>query len=837
MMLFIVTAAITLLQRSTFAAEFRPPAVPLVTSDPYLSIWSEADRLTDDTTRHWTHHPQSLVSLINIDGKAYRIMGNDPADTPALPQTSLKVLPTRSIYQFANDQVHVTLTFMSPALPTDINVLTWPLTYITWQVKSVDGASHKVSLYYSASSEMAVNSVDEKVDWARKEMGNLTALRVGTAEQPILGMAGDDTRINWGYAYVAAPTDQAVSSIGGNDTLLNAFITDGRITNQIDDRMPRAVNDDQPVMAFDFNLGAVGSATVSRQVITAYDEIYSIKFFGENLRPYWRRNGATPSTLLPEASKDYPALLHRCELFDQELMKDMTTVGGEKYAQICALAYRQCLAGTGIAADSNKQPLLFTKENTSNGDIATVDVIFPMEPVFVFLSPTLAKAALVADLNYAVSGRWKWPCAPHDLGTYPIVRGTDDGGEAMPVEESGNILILCDAIAKEEGNANFASHWWSTLTKWAKFLEQYGLDPEDQLCTDDFMGHLAHNANLSVKAIIALAAYGDMCRMRGDVVNAKKYTDMARKDAQHWIKASDDVNHSRLAFDKPGTWSQKYNLVWDQILGLHVFPPSVAAKEIAFYKTVLQPYGVPLDSRTHLTKTDWSIWSASMATTKADFETLVDPIYSYLNETTARSPLMDSYMTDDIHSDGMHARPVVGGLFIRMLTVPDMWKKWAGKDPPKPVMKVIVPTAVQKPAKWKYTTDQPGDDWYKPSYDDSSWQSGLSLFGNGGPAPAIHTPWTSSDIWIRRTFTMPSGTFHHLIFDVYHDEDVQIYVNGVFAGYEAGYVTAYGPIEIKPDALALLKPGAKITLAAHCHQTTGGQGIDIGLADLITKKK
>src|SRR5580693_6756789 len=163
----------------SLAQNFRPPSVPLVTFDPYLSIWSAADHLTDRPTQHWTRRQHSLVSLIRVDGATYRLMGNEPVSVPALPQTGLQVTPTRSIYEFENEKIHVTLTFMRPALPDDLDAMALPLSYITWQVRSTDGQEHAVELYDSASSELVVNKNEEKVAWAREPAGKLTALRVG----------------------------------------------------------------------------------------------------------------------------------------------------------------------------------------------------------------------------------------------------------------------------------------------------------------------------------------------------------------------------------------------------------------------------------------------------------------------------------------------------------------------------------------------------------------------------------------------------------------------------------------------------------------------------------
>ncbi len=831
------------------APQFRPPSVPLVASDPYLSVWSPADHLNDAGTQHWTHHPASLVSLIRVDGKAYRLMGYDPTDVPAFPQTSVKVTATRSIYEFEDSAVHTTLTFMTPSLPHDLNVLARPVTYLTWSVKSVDGRPHAVSIYDSTSSELAVNTPDQAVTWQRETMGPLTALRVGTAAQTLLRPAGDDARIDWGYAYAAAPTADAKGAVGSDADLLASYVKNGTLPAADDTRKPRPVSDAMPVLAFTFDLGSIGAAPVSRHLMVGYDEIYNIKLAGQKLRPYWRRNGTTPEAMFQSAEKDYPRLETRCAEFDDSLTADATEAGGARYAQMLALAYRECLAGNGLSVDAHGQPLLFTKENTSNGDIATVDVIFPQDPMLILLSPTLAKASIAPVLAYAASPVWKFPNSPHDLGTYPLASASGDPGEAMVVEESGNMLILCDAISQEDGDAKFAGAYWPILTQWASFLAQYGLDPGDQLCTDDFMGHLAHNANLSIKAIVALGAYGDMCKMRGDMAGYQKYSALAKRDANHWIAVADTGDNkgkaSLLAFDKPNTWSQKYNLVWDQILGLNLFPISVRDSEVAYYKTVMQPYGVPLDSRTHQTKADWSVWSATLATKPADFQTIVSPIYDYLNQTTVRDPLADGYTADDLHSNFFHARPVVGGLFIKMLDDKATWAKWSHGDkvaaadwaplPAAPTATYLLANSQKSPTSWRYVTaaSKPADDWAKPDFDDGAWKTGNAPFANNPPGGIpTGTKWTDSDIWMRRKVTLPAGDYKNLAFLVYHDEDVEIYVNGVLAAEDGGYNSSYDALEVTPAAAALLKPGATVTIAVHVHQTIGGQGIDLGLASL-----
>jgi hypothetical protein len=417
-----------------------------------------------------------------------------------------------------------------------------------------------------------------------------------------------------------------------------------------------------------------------------YDDEYGIESMKKPLRPWWKRDGQTSAAMLSAANADYAKLKVTCEKFDADLMADLAKAGGAEYARMCALAYRQCLAAHKlVASEDGKTPLLFSKENFSNGCIDTVDVTYPSGPFFLLFNPTLLKGQLTPILDYAqVSGRWKFPFAPHDLGQYPKANGQVYGGgekneaNQMPVEESGNLLILIAALAKIEGNADYAKTYWPTLSKWAEYLKDKGLDPENQLCTDDFAGHLAHNTNLSLKAIVALAGYAKLAETLGQKGEAATYLAAAKEMAAKWQRMAADGDHYRLTFDKAGTWSQKYNLVWDKLLGYDLFPKDVAGKEIAYYKTRLNKYGLPLDNRKTYTKLDWIVWTATMAGDDADFRAIVAPSYVWLNETTSRVPMTDWYDTVSGKQSGFQARSVVGGLFIKMLADEATWRKYAG---------------------------------------------------------------------------------------------------------------------------------------------------------------
>ena len=673
--------AVLCLNVTSAICQERAPATPLIAHDPYFSIWSTTDRLTDSDTTHWTGSPQPLGGIARIDGKPYRFMGSHPESVPAMQQTGRTITSTHTHYEFRQSGVTLEFTFFTPAIMSDLDVLSRPVTYLTWKAKTTDGGTHQVSVLLDVDPVIAVNDSSQRVVTLRNQTSLLNVLSVGSRDQNILNRSGDDVRIDWGYFHLAVPKDEdSRTAITPHPT--EDFANGGKLSTSDSMGMPQPASSEGPHLAAVLNFGTVGVETVARHLLVSYTEGYAIQYLERNLRPYWQRNNMSVEEMLDLAEVQYPVLEIRGKSLDEQLAADLTKTGGEHYAALGILAYRQTLAAHKLVVDVNGDPMLFAKENFSNGCIATVDVLYPSAPFFLFFQPKLLEAQLRPVLEYASLARWKFPFSPHDLGQYPLANGQVYGGgekteeDQMPVEESGNMLILADALARAEGNALLAEHYWPQLTKWAEYLKEKGLDPENQLTTDDFAGHVAHNANLSIKAIDALAAYADLAHLLNHESLANDYNATAKAMAAKWAGMAQEGDHYKLAFNSPGTWSQKYNLVWDVVLGYNLFPKSVRDAEVTYYMTKINRYGLPLDSRADYTKLDWSLWTATLTSSPEQFNALMDPIYKWINETPSRVPLTDWYDTKTGKQVGFQARSVVGGVFIKALSNHQLTAKW-----------------------------------------------------------------------------------------------------------------------------------------------------------------
>tara|TARA_R110002033_G_scaffold56090_3_gene105013 strand:- start:128447 stop:130957 length:2511 start_codon:yes stop_codon:yes gene_type:complete len=574
-------------------------------------------------------------------------------------QTSVTSNAMQTIYTFNCEGTALTATFTSPLFLDDLDLLARPVSYLSVDVKFEDGKQHETQLYLGAATAFAVNTPNQEVEVETMNVPGMKVLKAGTTSQPVLEKKGDILRIDWGYFYMAATSGNTTTSVSSINEVMGAFTGNN---SQINETKSSGRN----LMLNTVTDYGSTSKNINQVYMLGYDELYSINYFGDQLKPWWKKDGNEMVQLLETAKNDYTSIIDRVKTFDKQIYSDAQKAGGSAYADICVLAYRQSIAAHTLVEAPNGNLLWLSKENNSNGSINTVDLTYPSAPLFLLYNPELQKGQMNGIFYYSESGKWKKPFAAHDLGTYPIATG-QTYGEDMPIEEAGNMVILTLAIAQQEGNADYAKAHWETLSIWSEYLLREGFDPANQLSTDDFSGHLARNANLSIKAILAIASYGKLAGMLNDVETEKKYIDAAKNMAKKWVELAKDGDHYTLAFEQPGTWSQKYNLVWDSILDLNIFPKEVAEQEINFYLTKQNKYGLPLDSRESYSKSDWILWTATLTETEEDFKAIVEPVWHFANDTPDRVPLSDWHWTIDGKQRGFKARSVVAGYYLKML--------------------------------------------------------------------------------------------------------------------------------------------------------------------------
>lgn len=646
----------------------RAASIPLVLHDPYFSIWSSADHLYDADPVHWCGKRQQLRGYVTVDGVVYSFLG-DREFHEAIPQKSVNVTAASTVYEFENEKIILTVKFTSPLLLDDFTLVSRPCTYIDFAVEKKTDCEVCADVLVSAD---LVSQKEEKLVGcsaerpAKEGSPAFSYAQMGKAAQRPLGGSGDNVTIDWGYVYAASADENAVCAYDEKNRRLSS-------------RIP---------------LEKEGG------MILAFDDLLSINYFGQWRKAYWTNVYDTILDAVGAAFADRTETLTKAAALDARIEEAAKKAGGEEYAFLCSMSYRHAVAAHKLITDEAGQILFLSKENDSNGCIGTVDVSYPSVPLFLLFNTEYVKGMLRPVFKFAACDVWEYDFAPHDVGRYPYAWGqvygmdgekggrwfSGDNGDVfpafyqypagtgiydfqyqMPVEECGNMLIMTAAVCGMDGNADFAEPHMEVLKKWTQYLLADGADPGEQLCTDDFAGHLSHNVNLSAKAIMGVEAYARLAGQLGRQEEALAYHQKAVDMAADWEKRALSDEHYVLAFGNPDTWSLKYNLVWDRLWNSGLFSDEVYEKELAYYVKKTNAYGTPLDSRRDYTKSDWILWCAAMAKDQEQARALIAPVASYLKNTQSRVPFSDWYET--ITGEYCHfiARSVQGGIFMPAL--------------------------------------------------------------------------------------------------------------------------------------------------------------------------
>ncbi|TFK75792.1 DUF1793-domain-containing protein [Pluteus cervinus] len=682
MNLFACLSALLLLRSALAAPSWSatpilPGSIPLAVRTPYLSAWlpqGGGQALNDVWPQFWTGSALGWTGFVNVDGASYTFLGNPNAPhSQKAVQKSFEYTATRSIFVLSAGAVDVTVTFLSPVEPANLLVQSIPFAYMTVSVASTDGRSHDVSIYSDISAEWVSGDDNLAVTWGTYQLNQIVHEIQLNAQQPFTEV---NDHIQHGSAYYAIENDGDVTfQTGADQDVRNQFALNGRLANTQDTNF-RAINNNWPVFALSKHLGTVGSSAVPTTFAIGHirDPLIEYVVAGgtvEQRSSYFWSQLNSPASVIDYLFQVYPASVKAADQFDAKIKADSLKISAN-YAAITTLSVRQAFGATEISIrkdshgnyDTNST-LVFMKEISSDGNVNTVDVIFPAWPVFLYTSPVYGKYLLDALLQYVATGLYPNKWTVHDLGSsYPRALGHNDGNdEAMPVEESGNILIMALSYTQKSKDLSFIKTNFQYLDQWTQFLIQDSLIPELQISSDDFAGHLANQTNLAVKGIIGIRAMAEIANLVGDTARRANYTSIAASYVQKWqgFATAASRQHLTLAYGQDSTWGLAYNLFGDKLLGLNLFPQSVYQMQNDWYKAVINPFGVPLDTRNTFTKSDWTIFTAAIATEPAVRDSLVSAVVNFIGGGHTDAPFPDLYETGDGRAYGFRARPVVGG--------------------------------------------------------------------------------------------------------------------------------------------------------------------------------
>ena len=632
------------------------PSYPIATIDPHFSIWSRTDLLTDDDTYLWCGIRMKIDGTISVDGETYRFLGK--GEEKALKQTDVKISPYISEYVFENEKIRLQFKTWSPFLFDDFNLLSTPVAYFDTVVTSLDGEKHTVNVSFSCDNELCGSKNNKKIAKYTDSYKGKKYVAMGLLKQKPLRNSGDKFQADWGYVCL----------------------------------MGDELSTDKNSISAKSQTKCVKKASFS--TLIAYDDVYSIEYFGEKLKGLWTEKFSSIGEAISFCDDNHDELLERIKKQEKMILDDSKRFGKE-YQNILSAAARQVLAAHKLVRNNNGDLLYMSKECHSNGCINTVDVSYPAAPMYLLYTPELIKAMLVGIFEFANMSLWTYDFAPHDIGRYPIANGQvyalnvhnhllphsytfkkvyKSSNKSlkmylpqfqMPVEECGNMILLTYAYYKVSGNKAFLSDNYYTLSKWAKYLKNKGVILDNQLCTDDFAGHSKKNVNLAIKAIMGLAAFA---KISDELKISTEYFETAKAYAKELVDACGTGDESLpFSVDKKDSWSLKYNLVWDILFGFNIFDKKLYQAETLKYREQLNAYGTPLDYRRSFTKTDWMLWAACLDESEENIQAFSKCICDYLRDTKDRNCFSDWYDTKSPKQCGFDHRTVQAGLWMPVL--------------------------------------------------------------------------------------------------------------------------------------------------------------------------
>ncbi|KAF7587742.1 hypothetical protein BBP40_006820 [Aspergillus hancockii] len=666
---------------STFSPA-RPPALPLTVKSPYLSTWLSAGQdggnggyLAGQWPIFWLGQINGWAGQIRVDGAVYTWMGLP--GTTTVNQTAYEYTSTSSVFTMrVGDMVEMNVTFLSPITPNDLRRQSLIFSYLDVDVASIDGKAHDIQLYADISAEWVSGDRNAIAQWDYGVTDKGVAYHKIYRQTQLLFSESND-QAEWGEWYWATDNGNGLTYQAGPDVDVRAaFAKNGKLANS-DDKNYRAISTNWPVFGFSRDFGSVStSAGALFSIGLAQDKAiqYSGKVEGTTVMPsLWKSYFSTATAALDFFHYDFATATSLSSDLDKQIAKDSIAAAGQDYLTITSLTVRQSFAAVQLTG-TPEDPYIFMKEISSNGNMNTVDVIFPAHPIFLYTNPELLKLLLKPVYEIQENGKYPNTYAMHDIGShYPNATGHPDGNdERMPLEECGNMVIMALAYAKKAKDNDYLSKHYPILKKWTGYLVEDAIYPANQISTDDFAGPLANQTNLALKGIIGIQAMAVISNKTAHPADAANHSSIAKDYITRWqtLGVAQNANppHTTLSYGANETHGLLYNLYADRELGLNFVPQSVYDMQSTFYPTVKATYGVPLDTRHSYTKTDWELFAAAVSS-KSTQDMFHKLIATWINETPTNRAFTDLYETATGAYPGnvFIARPVMGGAFALLL--------------------------------------------------------------------------------------------------------------------------------------------------------------------------